>query len=110
MVPIALTGNTPTAFDVNLRGSLGDHQAWIGYYKRDGEFEQLRAGYSPTFSIPWGRITPSFEAASHGYLGGSVNAENAAEILSQQDVDGALVGGASLDPEQFAQIVDAAAP
>jgi triosephosphate isomerase len=37
--------------------------------------------------------------------GGSVKPENAAEILAQPDVDGALVGGASLDPEAFAQIV-----
>jgi triosephosphate isomerase len=42
--------------------------------------------------------------------GGSVKPENAAEILSQPDVDGALVGGASLDPQEFAQIVAAAAP
>ena len=33
---------------------------------------------------------------------------NAAEILAQPDVDGALVGGASLDPDAFAQIVAAA--
>ncbi len=42
--------------------------------------------------------------------GGSVKPDNAAEILAQPDVDGALVGGASLDPEGFAQIVAAAAP
>jgi triosephosphate isomerase len=41
--------------------------------------------------------------------GGSVKPDNAAEILSQPDVDGALVGGASLDPKDFAQIVAAAA-
>ncbi|HEV2723565.1 MAG TPA: triose-phosphate isomerase [Thermoleophilaceae bacterium] len=40
--------------------------------------------------------------------GGSVKPENAAEILAQTDVDGALVGGASLDPEGFARIVAAA--
>jgi triosephosphate isomerase (TIM) len=40
--------------------------------------------------------------------GGSVKPENAAELLSQPDVDGALVGGASLDPGDFAEIVDAA--
>ncbi|MEJ7788904.1 MAG: triose-phosphate isomerase [Thermoleophilaceae bacterium] len=40
--------------------------------------------------------------------GGSVKPDNAAEILSQPDVDGALVGGASLDPEGFAQIAAAA--
>jgi triosephosphate isomerase len=40
--------------------------------------------------------------------GGSVNAGNAAELLALPDVDGALVGGASLDPEEFATIVGAA--
>jgi triosephosphate isomerase (TIM) len=37
--------------------------------------------------------------------GGSVNAKNAAELLGRRDVDGALVGGASLDPAEFATIV-----
>jgi triosephosphate isomerase (TIM) len=40
--------------------------------------------------------------------GGSVNKGNAAELLSLPDVDGALVGGASLDPGSFAEIVAAA--
>ena len=40
--------------------------------------------------------------------GGSVKPDNAAEILAQPDVDGALVGGASLDPEGFVRIVAAA--
>ena len=37
--------------------------------------------------------------------GGSVKADNAAEIMEQPDIDGALVGGASLDPDGFAKIV-----
>ena len=41
--------------------------------------------------------------------GGSVKAANAAEILAQPDIDGALVGGASLEAEDFAPIVQAAA-
>ena len=41
--------------------------------------------------------------------GGSVKADNAGELLALPDVDGALVGGASLDPESFAAIVEAAA-
>jgi triosephosphate isomerase len=41
--------------------------------------------------------------------GGSVKPDNAAELISQPDVDGALVGGASLDPADFAAIVEAAA-
>ena len=40
--------------------------------------------------------------------GGSVKPDNGAEILAQPDVDGALVGGASLDPEGFAQLISAA--
>ncbi len=48
------------------------------------------------------------EAAGAGVriqYGGSVKAANAAELMAQPDVDGALVGGASLDPAEFAQIV-----
>jgi triosephosphate isomerase (TIM) len=40
--------------------------------------------------------------------GGSVKPDNAAELISQPDVDGALVGGAGLDPADFAAIVEAA--
>ena len=40
--------------------------------------------------------------------GGSVKPGNAAELLAQPDVDGALVGGAGLDPDDFAAIVEAA--
>jgi len=42
--------------------------------------------------------------------GGSVDAGNAAELLGQEDVDGALVGGASLDPDRFLAIAAAARP
>jgi triosephosphate isomerase len=42
--------------------------------------------------------------------GGSVKPDNAAELLALPDIDGALVGGASLDAESFAAIVSAAAP
>ena len=44
-------------------------------------------------------------AAVRIQYGGSVKAANAAELLSQPDIDGALVGGASLDPDEFARIV-----
>ena len=53
------------------------------------------------------RSTDAAEAIRILY-GGSVKPENAEEILSQPDVDGALVGGASLDPDGFARIVAAA--
>jgi triosephosphate isomerase len=44
-------------------------------------------------------------AAVRVQYGGSVKASNAAELLSQPDIDGALVGGASLDPDEFSRIV-----
>ena len=40
--------------------------------------------------------------------GGSVKADNAEGLLGQPDIDGALVGGASLDPAGFGKIMDAA--
>jgi triosephosphate isomerase len=48
---------------------------------------------------------PDAAAAVRIQYGGSVKAENIAELMAQPDVDGALVGGASLDPEEFARIV-----
>jgi triosephosphate isomerase (TIM) len=55
--------------------------------------------------------TRSAEAAAAIRIlyGGSVKPGNAAELVALADVDGALVGGASLDPSDFAAIVDAAA-
>ncbi|MDR0417017.1 MAG: triose-phosphate isomerase [Propionibacteriaceae bacterium] len=56
-----------------------------------------------------GRVAKLFGAkAADGVriqYGGSVKASNIADIMAQPDVDGALVGGASLDPEEFARIV-----
>jgi triosephosphate isomerase (TIM) len=52
------------------------------------------------------RAKPAAEVVRVLY-GGSVKAENAAELLALPDVDGALVGGASLDPESFAAIIAA---
>jgi triosephosphate isomerase len=53
-------------------------------------------------------IAPVHADAIRIQYGGSVNAENAATLLSQPDIDGALVGGASLKAEQFAAICAAA--
>ena len=51
----------------------------------------------------------SLAAATRIQYGGSVKPDNAVEFLSQPEVDGALVGGASLDAEAFAAIIRAAA-
>ena len=47
-------------------------------------------------------------AALRVQYGGSVTATNAPDLLTQDDIDGALVGGASLDPNAFARIVQSA--
>jgi triosephosphate isomerase len=79
----------------------------------------LVVAYEPVWAIGTGKTaTPELAQEAHAFIktlidapvlyGGSVKPENAAELLSQPDVDGALVGGASLDPESFTAICRAA--
>ncbi len=83
------------------------------------EHERLVIAYEPVWAIGTGRTaTPEQAQESHAFIrslldvpilyGGSVKPDNAAELLSQPDVDGALVGGASLDVESFAAVCEAA--
>jgi triosephosphate isomerase len=81
--------------------------------------ERLVVAYEPVWAIGTGRTaTPEQAQEAHGFIrglldvpvlyGGSVKPENAAELLAQPDVDGALVGGASLDVDSFVAICRAA--
>jgi len=69
------TTNVTPAYDLNLRGNLGAQTAWIGFYQRSNEFQQLRLGYENTLELPFGRVTPSMQYATRGFLGGSLTGE-----------------------------------
>jgi triosephosphate isomerase len=84
-----------------------------------GDRENLVIAYEPVWAIGTGETaTPEQAEEAHAFIkglldrpvlyGGSVKPENAAELLSQPSIDGALVGGASLEVDSFAAIIDAA--
>jgi triosephosphate isomerase len=66
-----------------------------------------QAGDVHRFIRGWIERTHAVDAATRIRIqyGGSVKADNAAELLTDPDIDGALVGGASLDPDQFDRII-----
>ena len=91
------------------------------------EFSRILLAYEPVWAIGTGRTaTPEIAAAAHGFLrrcvhdqfaeaaaasirilyGGSVKPDNIQGLMAQPELDGALVGGASLDAKSFAAIVN----
>jgi triosephosphate isomerase len=96
-----------------------------------GDFDNMSIAYEPVWAIGTGKTaTPQQAQEAHAFIrglvrdqfgagvadklriqyGGSVKADNAAELMSMPDVDGSLVGGASLEAEGFAKIIKASVP
>ena len=114
-------GNVEKILSIQLRGSLKDLD--------EKQLQETVVAYEPVWAIGTGRnATPQQAQEAHAFIrhtlgemsdettadrmriqyGGSVKPENAHDLMTQADIDGALVGGASLDPRSFAQIVKAA--
>ena len=112
----------------------GETREWVTRQVRQGlaqataaDIDRLVVAYEPIWAIGTGETATPDQAQEACAIvravasevvdgerlrvlyGGSVNPGNAAELMACPDVDGALVGGASLDPESFAAIVAAAA-
>jgi len=118
MLDVRRSGRTEQVLEAQLRGGL----AGIALSPR------ITVAYEPVWAIGTGETaTPEVAQETCAFVrgvlrelggpvagdiriqyGGSVNAENAASLLSQPDIDGALVGGASLKADQFAAICAAA--
>jgi triosephosphate isomerase (TIM) len=113
-------GETEAWCDGQVRAALAEVAA--------DEVGALAIAYEPIWAIGTGRTaTPDTAQAACAHVravaagaldpaalrvlyGGSVTPDNARDLMAQADIDGALVGGASLDPDGFAAIVAAAAP
>ena len=128
LTPIACIGETLDQRERNETFDVLDRQITQGL---DGvtsdQLGQLVVAYEPVWAIGTGRnATPAQAAEAHGHIrqrlrawfgtdaaelchviyGGSVKPDNIADLVTQPDVDGALVGGASLDVRSFVEIVN----
>jgi triosephosphate isomerase len=129
LVPVVCVGET---LDERRAGRveeviLRQLESALGAFPEDG---RVLLAYEPVWAIGTGETaTPEDASTAHGTLrrrlvktlgptratdvpilyGGSVKPGNAAELLSAPEVDGVLVGGASLDPESFTQIASSRA-
>ena len=128
--PMLCVGESEEEYEAGDTQRKLRHQVQEGLEKvPDERLHEVVIAYEPIWAIGTGQVaTPETAQEAIGFIralvgdrspqaaervrvlyGGSVKPENAAELLGQQDIDGALVGGASLDPDGLVEIVKAAA-
>jgi triosephosphate isomerase len=127
LTPIVCVGETRAERDAGLTESVVKRQLSAVIHTLGHCVTQIVVAYEPVWAIGTGlTATPQQAQAVHGVLraqltaastragemrllyGGSVNAANARELFAQPDIDGALVGGASLKAAEFSAICRAA--
>lgn len=128
LMPIVCVGETLAERDAGRTEQVLERQFSRGFLGlTPPEFSSIIMAYEPVWAIGTGRTaTPEIAAASHAQLrgfvrtrcgdvtadqirilyGGSVKPENIRGLAAQPDIDGALVGGASLKADSFAAIVN----
>ena len=132
LTPIVCVGETLAQYEAGETSQVVTSQTRLGLQGVSSEFaSRIVVAYEPVWAIGTGKASSAENAqAVHGEMirpvltelfgaeiaqtirilyGGSVTSANAAEFFSQVDIDGALVGGASLKVDDFTAIVKAAA-
>ncbi len=124
--PIFCIGETLAERDANQVEEVLSRQLRAGLAGLDAKaIQETVIAYEPVWAIGTGRhATPDQAQSAHAFIrrevaaltdeqvaervrlqyGGSVKASNAVALMAEPDIDGALVGGASLDPREFAEI------
>ncbi|MGB7310266.1 MAG: triose-phosphate isomerase [Candidatus Acidiferrales bacterium] len=128
LTPIVCVGETLAEREANLTDAVLKRQFEKGLGAlTPAEFSRILIAYEPVWAIGTGRTaTPEIAAEAHRHVrdlaaaqftpeqasalrilyGGSVKSDNCKGLMTQDGIDGALVGGASLDPKSFAAIVN----